>query len=118
MTSSVRARLQEGLTAAMKARDRVAVGALRSVLSSVANAEAVDVEHAPTSTGGAIAGAVSGVGAAEAPRRELSDEDVAAVVAAEIAERGSAADEYERLGQVAEAERLRAELKVLGAFVS
>jgi len=113
----MRARLQEGLTAAMKARDRIAVGALRSVLSALANAEAVNVEHAPTSTGGAIAGAISGVGAAEAPRRELSDEAVAAVVAAEIAERGAAADEYDRLGQVDEAGRLRAEAEVLSAYL-
>ena len=118
MNANVRAQLQEGLTAAMKTRDRVAIGALRSALAAIANAEAIEVPPAPTSVEGPIAGAVSGVGAAEAPRRELSDEDVAAVVAAEIAERGSAADEYDRLGQVAEAERLRAEARVLAAFLS
>jgi len=102
----------------MKARDGVTTGALRSALSAIANAEALDVEHAPTSTGGSIAGAVSGVGAAEAARRELSDADVAAVVASEISERHSSAGEYERLGHVADAERLRAEAEVLSSYLS
>jgi uncharacterized protein YqeY len=103
---------------AMKSRDRGAIAALRSALGAIANAEAIVVEHAPTSTGGAIAGAVSGAGAGEALRRELSEDDVAAVVAAEIAERRSSADEYEQLGQPEDAGRLRAEADELSAYLS
>jgi uncharacterized protein YqeY len=113
----LRSRLQQGLKVAMKSQDRVAIAGLRSALSAIANAEAVDVEHAPTSTGSAIAGAISGVGAGEALRRELSPEEVAAVVAAEIAERRSSADEYERLGQAEDAGRLRVEADVLRAYL-
>jgi hypothetical protein len=102
----------------MKARDRVAIAGLRSALSAIANAEAVEVEHVPTSTGGVIAGALSGAGAGEASRRELSEDAVAAVVAAEIAERRSSADEYEQLGQAEDAGRLRAEADVLSAYLS
>ena len=102
----------------MKERDRVAIGALRSALGALSNSEAVDAQHESTSSGGPIAGAVSGLGAGEAPRRELSDGDEMAVLAAEIAERRGAADEYERLGQSADAARLRAEVVVLSGFYS
>ena len=44
---SVRARLSAALPVAMKARDRVAVAALRSALAAVANAEAVPVDSVP-----------------------------------------------------------------------
>jgi uncharacterized protein YqeY len=40
--AAVRERLSRALRAAMKARDTVAVSALRSALSAIANAEAVD----------------------------------------------------------------------------
>ena len=118
MTHTLRDRLQVDLTSAMKSRDRLAMGALRSALGAIANAEALDVQHAPTSTGGPIAGALSGVGVAEAPRRELSDDDVAAIVETEIAERRASADEYEHLGQAEDAGRLRAEADVLNSFLS
>jgi uncharacterized protein len=45
-TDSLRERLSGALPAAMKARDRVAVAALRSALAAIANAEAVDPSRA------------------------------------------------------------------------
>lgn len=74
-------RMRADLTAAMRRRDRAAVSTLRSVLATVANAEAVPVAEAPVPTEGPVAGAVTGLGAAEAPRRELSEDDVRALVA-------------------------------------
>ena len=118
MTEPLRDRLQAHLTAAMKERDQVATAALRSALSAIANAEALEVRHALTSTGGPIAGALDGVGAAEAPRRELSDGDVAAAISAEIADRRVSAEEYEHLGQPVDAQRLRAEAEILSAYAS
>ena len=44
---SLRERLSRALPAAMKARDRVAVAALRSALAAIANAEAVDPSRSP-----------------------------------------------------------------------
>ena len=102
----------------MKARDRAAVGALRSALAAVGNAEAVETQHAPTASGGTIAGSVAGLGAGDAARRELSDADVAAIVATEVDDRLHAANEYERLDRGEDAARLRAEAAVLSAFVS
>ena len=73
----------------MKARDRVAVAALRSALARVSNAEAVHVDSVPRA--GAIEDAPAGAGAADAPRRELTEADVRGIVEAEVAEHDHAA---------------------------
>jgi uncharacterized protein YqeY len=67
----------------------------------------------PESGGPAFAGSVLGVGAAEAERRRLTATQTAEIVRAEIAERESAADAYDRAGQAERAERLRHEASVL-----
>jgi uncharacterized protein YqeY len=109
-------RLRRALPLAMKARDKVAVSALRSALGAVGNAEAVDPAHAATTTEGpgGLAGTVA-LGAGEAARRTLSEADIERIIRAEIAERRGAADGYERMGQAGQAERLRAEAEVLEA---
>jgi uncharacterized protein len=101
----------------MKARDRAAVSALRSTLSAIDNAEAVDRPDG-ADRGLAIEQSAVGVGAMEVARRDLSDDDVARIVRAEIAERESAADGYERSGHPDQAERLRAEAAVLADVVN
>ena len=108
---SVRARLSATLPVAMKARDRVAVAALRSALAAVANAEAVPVDSAPRA--GALEDAASGPGAADAPRRELTEDDVRALVVGEVEDRDRAAAELAGLGRVEDAARLTAEADVL-----
>jgi uncharacterized protein YqeY len=115
--SSLRPRLRAALTAAMKARDPTAVAALRSALAAIDNAEAVDPAHTPAVGLGAgpIAKAVTGLGAGEVARRQLTAHEEAAVVAAEVAERRSAAAEYDHLGRADDASRLRAEADVLAA---
>ena len=153
----LRQRLSRALPVAMKARDRVAVAALRSALAAIANAEAVDASRTPSPAGRPdstdpspesperrtgrpesagtdlgppdprpgrpgpagsgndlpFAGTVVGVGATEMERRSLTGEQVEEVVRAEIAERETAAAEYERAGQLEQAERLRTEARVL-----
>ena len=108
--TALRQRLRDALPAAMKARDRVAVAALRSALAAIDNAEAVD--GTPTN-GMAIERSPVGVGAAELPRRELTAEQVEQIVRAELAEREDAALGYERGGQTDRAAQLRAEIAVL-----
>jgi hypothetical protein len=61
-----------------------------------------------------VAGSVAGLGAAEVPRRELTESQAAAIVRAEIADRTAAADQY---GQSPAAERLRAEATLLGSYL-
>jgi uncharacterized protein YqeY len=94
----------------MKARDRVAVTALRSALAAIDNAEAVG--GTPTK-GLAIERSPLGVGAAELPRRELTAGQVEEIVRAEVAEREDAALGYEQRGQAERAAQLRAEVAVL-----
>jgi uncharacterized protein YqeY len=107
----------------MKARDKRAVVTLRSALAAIDNAEAVEVAQAPSAGGGRpagegeIAGAVLGVGAAEVERRTLTAAEMEALLRREAAERQTAAHEYERAGQAAHAERLRAEAELLGAYL-
>gem|GEM_PF-809311 len=75
-TAPFRPAAREALTAAMKARDAVAVGALRAVIAAIDNAEAADPAHAPAQQPGPIAGGVKGLGAGEVPRRTLGDAEV------------------------------------------
>jgi uncharacterized protein len=98
--SDIRTRLRRALGDALKARDASTVSALRSALSAIGNAEAVDPGPArPTGTGSAhFAGTVLGLGAGEAERRHLTEADAAAIVRTEAAEREAAASEYERGG--------------------
>jgi uncharacterized protein YqeY len=115
--SSLDSRLRAALPTALKARDRVAVAALRSALAAIDNAQAVEAPPAPRS-GGVVAGAVTGLGGGEAPRRELSPGDVVAIVRAEVVDRRAAAGEYERAGQGDAAARLTAEADVLAAHLA
>jgi uncharacterized protein len=118
----VRARLQMALRAAMKARDTVAVSALRSALAAIANAEAIPVPTAPASlppTAPAtdvhqyVAGSTAGLAAAEAERREVTEEDAAGIVQAEVTERQVAARQYQAAGHADRAGRLLREAQVI-----
>jgi hypothetical protein len=106
-----RARLRTELLAARKDRDATRVSALRSALSAIDNAEAVDAGlDAPSS--GTIAGGVAGLGAAEVARRELSDAQIRQLVRDEINERLAAASAIEAT-HTERAAALRAEAEVL-----
>ena len=108
----VRDRLRAALRQALKDRDRDAVSGLRSAIAAIDNAEAVEAGSLETAAG-VIAGARTGLGAAEARRRVLSAVEVAALVRAEVDERMAAADGYAAVGQAEPAERLRAEAAAL-----
>lgn len=109
--------MRTDLTAAMKKRDTLAVGVLRSALGAIDNAEAVDVSLAPRPDSGVIAGAVRGLHSAEVGRRELTDAEILDIVRAEIVERRAAADDYHARGHQDHAARLRAEADVLHRYV-
>lgn len=109
--------MRRDLTAALKARDRVAVSALRSALAAIDNAEAVPAAAGVRATDEHVAGSVVGVGAAEAARRELTPDDQHTIVATEVAERVDAARGYAQAGREDAAERLRAEADVLRRYL-
>jgi uncharacterized protein YqeY len=115
----MRDRLREDLSAAMKARDRVAITVLRTTLAAIDNAEAVDPSAGETPVTGShhIAGASAGVGSTDVTRRVLSDADIDAVIREQADERWQVAAEYEKLGQVQAADTLRREAAVLDKYL-
>ncbi len=119
-TTGVRERLRVALRAAMRERDRGAVSALRTTLAAIDNAEAVDTTArvGPTARAGAIESSAVGVGAAEVARRELSEEDIVAIVRAEIAEREQAARQYDVTGNADRAVALRAAADLLAGHLA
>jgi uncharacterized protein YqeY len=131
-TGDIRARMRRGLVDAMKARDQQAVAALRSTLARIDNAEAVDAEAVdadadaldaePALYSGeghpAVAGSVLGVGAADVDRRVLTPEEMAALVRDDVEEREIAAEVLVRVGRPDQAERLRAQAKLLTTYLT
>jgi hypothetical protein len=92
--SSVKQRMQAALTAAMKARDEVALSGLRQALSAMAVAETAGTEQVV-----------------------LSDEQVLAVVAVEVCKHHETADAFVTAGRPERVERARAEAAVLEAYL-
>lgn len=113
----MRTTMRQDLTTALKARDRVAIAALRSALAAMDNAEAVHATDLPATTSEHVAGAAVGLGAAEAERRHLTDADLRAVVAKEIEDRTTAAKTYADAGREDAAQQLRAEADVLARYL-
>ncbi|MFF0148668.1 alpha-1,6-mannosyltransferase [Amycolatopsis sulphurea] len=74
-----RADLRDALKAALKNRDRAAIGALRSALAAMGGVAAVPVAGGSVAEGGRVAGAAGGLGVGEAQRGELSDAGVRSV---------------------------------------
>lgn len=129
-TEDIRVRMRRGLVDAMKARDQQAVAALRSTLARIDNAEAVDadavdddgLDDEPALYSGeghpAVAGSVLGVGAADVDRRVLTPEEMAAIVRDDVEEREIAAEVLVRVGRPDQAERLRAQNKLLTTYLT
>ena len=92
--SDLKDRLRADLTASIKARDEVRSSTLRMVLTAVTNAE--------------VAGKQS---------RELSDEDVVAVLSTEAKKRREAAEAFEQAGRTEMAAKERAESEVLADYL-
>lgn len=90
----VKDELKAALTAAMRARDEVALSALRQALSAVSVAETAGSELV-----------------------ELGDDQVLAVLAAEAKKHHEAADAFERAGRAEQASSERAEAAVLEAYL-
>ncbi len=93
-TPAMKARLRADLTAAMKARDPLTTGTLRMALAAVTNAE--------------VAGTTA---------KELTDQEVTAVLAKEVRKRAEAAEAFAGAGRAELAEKERAEAAVLSAYL-
>jgi uncharacterized protein len=117
---TVRERLGLALRESLRTRDAVASAALRSALSAIGNAEAVSADAIPAAgtSSAHIAGAASGLRAADVPRRILSEDEMAAIVRAEITDLEQSADQYARAGHADQAEVLRSQARVLDAVLA
>ena len=115
--TSLRQRLRAALPVAMKARDKAATAVLRATLAAIDNAEAVAPDELPPAGSLAIEQVPIGAGATEVARRLLTEPDVDRIVRAELAERESAADEYDRIGRPDRAEQLRGEARALAVHL-
>ncbi len=98
----VRTAIASDLSAAMKARDRIRVDALRRTLNTLDNA-----------TGPAGATVATAGSASEGPRRLVSAAEMRQLMLAEAEECTSAATEYDRLDRPERAGTLRAEAEVI-----
>lgn len=105
----LRGRLEAAARQALRERDRDRLRVLRTALGAIANAEAVPVDVA----GASARQAAPRLGATEAPRRELGELEVAALVEREAEECDRAAASYDRLGDAARATDLRADAQLL-----
>ena len=105
-------RLRASLRTAIASRDHIAAAALRSAISAIDNAQAVD--HVVDRSGGRPVSKL-GAGASEVARRELSEHELTEIVRREIEDRITASLEYERRGRAAEAATLRSEASVLSS---
>ena len=92
--SSLQARLQSDLTAAMKARDETRTASLRMALAALSTEQ----------TSGKAA-------------RELTDDDVVTVLTREVKKRREAAEAYDGAGRTEPANRERAEEAVLAEYL-
>ncbi|WP_236241774.1 GatB/YqeY domain-containing protein [Streptomyces sp. CC228A] len=92
--TTLKARLQEDLTEAIKARDELRSSTIRLTLTAIAKEE------------------VAGTQA-----RELSDDEVQKVIAREAKKRREAAEAFEQAGRGEQAERERAEGVILDVYL-
>jgi uncharacterized protein len=99
----LRTRLSADLLTAMKARDKSAIDTLRCLLAVLDNAGAQDPGVFRAST--------------EVPRKSLTQNELQALMQAEVTSRCTAIIEYERGGRHQDAARLRAELVLLSRYV-
>lgn len=94
-------RLRAALKEAMKSRGAVARSAIRSALGAIDNAGSLGLDSPDLPGGsGRIAGGVQGLGAGDAPRRELDEGQIIEIVRAEVTSRQVAAKDYKDLGRL------------------
>ena len=97
---------------AMKEGDTVRVSVLRTTLSAIANAEAVNIAAlGPTESDQSAT-------PTEMARRQLSEGEVRTIIVDERDELDEAAEEMESLGQLEAARELRAKAAILDQFLN
>ena len=107
--AALKERLRADLKIAMRDKRAEEVALLRKLIAALDNAEAVPTEgYRPRALEGARG---------EVARRELESAEVDSLLANEIAERQTVAEEFERLGRTDEAAKLRGEAALVSRYV-
>ena len=104
----IREQLKRGLKTAMKARQHEVVSVLRSALSAIDNAEAVSLDDSMV----AVVGRLN-----EVARKELSEEQMRAIVQAEADALKTSIADYQKLGKAEEAEGLQTQWDALSQYL-
>src|SRR5947209_17462910 len=105
VNNALRCRLEADLPGAIKSGDTVLVSVLRTTLSALAHAEAVDAS-------------VFHPDVTEVPRRELADDDVRGIVERERDELRTSADRMLRVGAPDRARDLVAQARLLDGYLA
>jgi hypothetical protein len=101
----------------MRAQRRDEMAALRSLIAAIDNAEAVeDASPTPPSSSEHVAGALRGLGTADAERRSLNRRDLQRIIETELWERDAQAERFTLLGRIDDATRLRTEADVIARY--
>lgn len=117
--TSLRTRLRRDLTVAMKERRHEKVGALRTLIAAIDNAQAIIVaDDAPALDAEPIAGSRHGIGSTDAERATLDADDVHAIVRAQIDEYLADAELDERHGHNDLAGQLRGRAAALRPYLA
>ena len=104
----IREQLKRGLKAAMKARQNGVVSVLRSALSAIDNAEAVELDDSMVAVV---------VKLYEVPRKILTEAQMQAIVQTEADTLHISIKEYQGLGKAEEAEQLQIQYEALKAYL-
>jgi uncharacterized protein YqeY len=92
----------------MRDRDMARVKVLRTTISAIQNAEAVE----------GVASVEGVVGYSDVQRQSLTDNDVVEIIVREIDEFERSVAEYRRIGQTERADGLQRELEVLRSYLN
>ncbi len=94
------------------------MAALRVAIAAIENAQAVAAPPDRRPAGSDhVAGAGHGAGSTEAPRRQLSPDELRAILRDQVAEYGREADRYQALDQPGAARRLRDQARLLAGYL-
>lgn len=104
-------RLKADLVTAMRERDRVRASTIRSLISAIDNAGAVEVEKQGFGYGPKI-----GLGH-DVDRRQVTEDDVARIIVVERDDLVAARDEYRELGQTELAEEFERRVQIAEGYL-
>lgn len=104
IADNFRTKLSEKLKTALANRNKEEVSTIRSIMSSLDNASAMSKEDIAK---------MADTSVTEVPRKILSKEDIEDVLRSEISIRTNALNDYERLGNISQAELIRQSISTI-----